>query len=400
MEAMKYNYAEPTYGDEEIRAVVRVLEDPSRLGAGSAVAAFESRVANEELGAPFGLMVNSGSSANLIGLAALDLPKGSEVVTPALTFGTTVAPILQLGLVPKFVDVEPGGLLGDLDAIEEAISEKTSAIVYPLLVGAVPDMVRLYGIAERTGAMLLVDSCDTLGARYAGSPIGVYADVVTTSFYATHILTAAGGGGLVAFRDVVANDYARTLSYWGRAASRLAREASYSNRLVDLARGLRYDAKLVFEEVGYNVQALELQAAFGLAQLDRLPELRSARNRNRLRLAERFFYVPPIRTYESLDAGAEPVWLAYALSVGSLDRNRIAERLETGFGVQTRPIMAGNLLRHPAFESLADPLAFPHADDVMRSGLLVGTHPGLDDDAIDAIADAFETVLGEVLADD
>lgn len=389
---MRYNYAEPTYGDEEIRAVVRVLEDPSRLGAGSAVAAFEARVANEELGTHYGLMVNSGSSANLIGLAALDLPKGSEVVTPALTFGTTVAPILQLGLVPRFVDVEPGGLLGDLDAIEDAISEKTSAIVYPLLVGAVPDLRRLYRIAERTGVWLFVDSCDTLGARYDSLGVGVYADVVTTSFYATHILTTAGGGGLVAFRDEAMYDRARTMAYWGRAATRFAREAAYEDRLVDLD-GFGYDAKLVFEEVGYNVQALELQAAFGLAQLDRLPEILSARRRNRMRLAARLSRLPAIRTYERSDPVASPVWLAYALSVGSLGRNRIAQRLETGYGVQTRPIMAGNLLRHTAFR-LAEPAAFPHADDVMRSGLLVGCHPGLDDRAIDAIADAFERVLG------
>ena len=189
-------YAKAVYGKAEIKAVNKVLENPLKIGPGECVKTFERKIA-KLFGKNHGVMVNSGSSANMLAVDVLDLPKGSEVITPVLTFATTVAPLVQKSLVPVFVDIEEGTYVVNLDQVEKAITKKTKALMIPSLIGNVPDLDRLRSLAKKHKLYLIEDSADTLGATFAGRPTGEYTDISTTSFYASHVITAAGGGGIV-----------------------------------------------------------------------------------------------------------------------------------------------------------------------------------------------------------
>ena len=211
-------YAQAVYGTEEVQAVVAVLKNPLKISPGAACAEFEKKVAGI-FGQKHGVFVNSGSSANLTALEALNLPKGSEVITPVFTFGTTVAPIVQKGLVPVFVDIEEGTYLANVDQIEAAITPKTKAIMIPSLLGNIPDLARLSKIAKKHKIPLIDDSCDTIGATFDGKPTGEYADISVTSFYASHIITAAATGGMVCMKDDSLARRARIFSAWGREST-------------------------------------------------------------------------------------------------------------------------------------------------------------------------------------
>jgi CDP-4-dehydro-6-deoxyglucose reductase, E1 len=354
-------YAGPMWGETEIQAVVDVLRDPSRqIAPGPRVREFEGRVASL-FGQRHGVMTNSGSSANLLALASLDLPQGATVLTPALTFATAVAPILQLGLRPVFVDVEPGTYVtGDLS------DYAAHAALVPLLLGNVPDL-------RPVACPLVVDACDTLGNSVPE------ADVVTTSFYASHVITAAGGGGMVCFpaKDQARADRARLLAYWGRRSTLLPSDAIEDRYVGELLAGVEYDTKFLFTEVGFNMQPLELQAAFGLAQLKRLPEFLAVRTRNFAALLH-FFSAYEDR-FVLPRASPRANWLAFPLTVrpeAGFTRLDFVRHLEA-HGIQTRPIMAGNILRQPAYAHLGDPDRYPVADAVMRGGILLGCHQAM-----------------------
>ncbi|PWT70507.1 MAG: NarL family transcriptional regulator, partial [Chloroflexi bacterium] len=209
-------YAQAVYGQEEINAVCKVLERSSlSLVCGSSVRAFEERVA-DLFGKRHALMVNSGSSANLLAVAALGLPAGSEVITPALTFSTTIAPLIQHGLVPALVDVKLDTFVIDEELIAEMITPKTKAMVVPNLIGNLPNWSKLRTIAKRYGLQVIEDSADTIGHLYRGRPTGTLSDIATTSFYGSHMMTCAGFGGAICMDDDKLADRARLLRGWGR----------------------------------------------------------------------------------------------------------------------------------------------------------------------------------------
>lgn len=384
-ETMRVPYAQAVYGKAEIRAAMRVFENPSKIVAGPAVKQFEKKIANL-FGKQHGVMVNSGSSANLLALAALDLPPHAEVITPALTFSTTLAPILQLGLTPVFTDVEPGTYVINAGQVEALITRRTRALMVPSLIGNLPDWARLRAIARKHDLRLIEDSCDTLGARFRGLPTGAYSDVSTTSFYASHIITAAGGGGMACFRDAALARRARLMAYWGRESTLFGayeQSEELRKRFRGKLAGRPYDAKFIFSEIGYNFQPTEAQAAFGLAQLARLPAF-AARRRARFRELVRFFrryaqfFIPPRAL-----PGARTSWLAFPLTIRSgapFTRLAITRRLEER-NIQTRPIFTGNVLRQPAFRRMARKRVarrgYPVADAVMQNSFLIGCHQGL-----------------------
>jgi CDP-6-deoxy-D-xylo-4-hexulose-3-dehydrase len=382
--SIRVPYAQAVYGKEEVRAVLGVLADPSKIAPGENVAAFENKIA-ALFGKKYGVMVNSGSSANLIALETLNLPKGSEVITPVLTFGTTVAPIVQKGLVPVFVDVEEGTYLMDLKKVEKAISKKTKVIMIPSLLGNIPDMARLRTIAKKHKLIIIEDSCDTLGATFAGRPTGMYTDISTTSFYASHIITAAGGGGMACFNDPKLGQKARVFAAWGRQSTLFgAHEKSedIKRRFSGRIDGRVYDAKFIFSEVGYNMQPTELSGAFGLAQLKRLKNFSSRRQkrfRELYRFAKRYekYFIlpkqhPKVRTN----------WLAFPLTIrkgAPFTREEITRYLEE-HNVQTRPVFTGTITRQPAYRNIRSRKAhhsFPVSDTVMRGGFVIGSHHGL-----------------------
>ena len=381
---IRVSYAQSVYGKEEIAAVNRVLANPSKISPGDKVKEFEHAIA-KLFAKPYATMVNSGSSANLLAIESLKLPVGSEVITPVLTFSTTLAPLIQNGLVPVFVDVTPGTYLINIDKIEAAITKKTRALMIPSLLGNVPDLKRLSAIARKHKLFFVEDSCDTLGATFAGKPTGVYSDISTTSFYASHIITAAGAGGMVCARNPVQARMILIQSSWGRNSTLFGvheKSEDIKKRFAGRIGKQVYDAKFVFSEVGYNFQPAELNAAFGLEQLKRLKTFIQARRRNFARLQKFFkqyeqFFVLPVQ-----DPRVKTTWISFPLTIrpnAPFSRMDITKFLEEN-NAQTRPIFTGNVLRQPAFKSLAkrqNPNTFKVADDVMKNGFVVGCHHGM-----------------------
>lgn len=387
--SVRVPYAQTVYGKEEIKAVNEVLADPGKIVAGPRIKLFEEKIATI-FGKKHGIMVSSGSAANLIALEVANLPKGSEVITPILTFATTVAPLVQKGLVPVFVDVEPGSYLIDIKKIEALITPQTKAFMIPSLIGNLPDFVALQKLAKKHNCVLIEDSCDTLGASFAGKPTGFYTDMSTTSFYASHIITAAGGGGMVCFHDDAHARRARVMANWGRESTLFGfyeKSEELEKRFAGRLDGEMYDAKFLFTEVGYNFQATELQGAFGLEQLKRLGKFKAARKKNFANLYKFFEKYEKFFTLPKQDPKAEVVWLAFPLTLKAdlpFTRKDITEYLEK-HDIQTRPIFTGNILKQPGFKNIECKTVkegYPVTEHIMRNGFLVGCHHGLTPEGI------------------
>ncbi|EME69117.1 NDP-hexose 3,4-dehydratase [Paramagnetospirillum caucaseum] len=379
---MRVFYGQAIYGKEEIAAVVDVLENqPLALMTGPKVAAFETAIAGL-FGKSLGLMVNSGSSANLLALAALDLPKGSEVITPSLTFATTVAPLLQLGLVPVFVDSGIDTYVVDEAKVEAMIGPQTRAMLIPNLIGNLPDWAALRAIADRHGLKVIEDSCDTLGATIGNKPTAALTDISTTSFYASHVVTAAGFGGMITVSDEILARRATLLRGWGRSSSLMGEREDADLRFNCEVDGIPYDSKFVFEGIGYNFLPSEISAAFGLAQLDKLQGYLETRIANFNALMDFFRGYGHWFTLPRQLPNSRTGWLAFPLLVkdGAPFGRRDLQIHFEGADIQTRTVFTGNILRQPGFAGIphrAPAEGFPNADRVMRGGMLIGCHQGL-----------------------
>lgn len=388
-------YGQTVHGDAEIEAVVRVLRTSTQMGPN--VREFERRIA-ARFDKAHGIMVNSGSSANFLAVRLLQLEPGSEVITPALTFATTVAPIVQHDLVPAFVDVEEGTYNIDVGRIEEAVTERTRALMVPSLIGNLPDWDRIGELAARHDLRVVEDSADTLGATLRGSSTGARSDISTTSFYGSHVINCAGNGGMLCVNDPEFARRATLLRSWGRSSSLFVESESVENRFDVSVDGIPYDAKFVFEEAGFNFEPSELGAAFGLVQLERLEQNITRRRENFQRLLrfcarwEEWLVMP--RELEDVRTG----WLAFPLTIrdrAPFRRRELQIFLEKR-NIQTRTVFTGNVLRQPAFRSIrrrTAPGAYPQADLVMRGGMLIGCHHGLNDDQLAHVEDSLETFM-------
>lgn len=401
---IRVSYAQTVYGIEEIEAVLKVLRRPNRMiVAGDLVREFESKIA-ALFGKKYGIMTNSGSSANLTAVELANLPKGSEVVTPLLTFSTTVAPLVQKGLVPAFVDVEMGKYQANVDQVEAMITKKTKALMIPSLIGNLANFKRLRQIARKHHLLYIEDSCDTLGARFDGKPTGTYSDISTTSFYASHILTAAGEGGMVCVNDPALARRALVMTAWGRQSTLFGvhqKSEDIKKRFAGRIGGEPYDAKFIFAEVGYNFQVTDIQAAFALENLKRLPEFTRRRAKNFTALLnffkdyEHFFILP-----EWFKETKSP-WLAFPLTIRlktPFSRLMITKFLEER-GIQTRPIFTGNILRQPGFKNI-HPIrlrkgGYPVTETVMRQSFLIGCHHGLMEKHLDYLFETFRSFLNK-----
>ncbi|MCC2981295.1 DegT/DnrJ/EryC1/StrS family aminotransferase [Sphingomonas sp. IC4-52] len=395
---MRVNYGQTVHGEAEIAAVVEVLRSSTQMGA--RVRQMESRVA-ALFEKKHGIMVNSGSSANYLAVELLKLPPGSEVITPVLTFVTTVAPIIRAGLVPVFVDVREGTYNINEDQIEELITERTRAMMVPSLIGNLPDWDKLHAIAKRHNLVVIEDSADTLGATLRGTSTGTRSDISTTSFYGSHVINAAGNGGMLCVNDDALADRARLLRSWGRSSSLFVDSESIARRFDVSLQGIPYDAKFVFEELGYNLEPSEVGAAFGLVQLDKLDHNIALRERNFARhraFFERYadWFILPEQLPE-----ARTGWLALALTIredAPFDRRTLQIFLEER-NIQTRVVFTGNILRQPAMMNVEVRTAeggYPVADGVMRGGILLACHHGLTDAEIDYIHSCFEEFASQL----
>lgn len=387
-------YALATHDKEEEEAVLDVLRNHKTI-LGEKTKEFEKKVATL-FGKKYGIMVNSGSSANLLAFELLSLPKRSEVITPVVTFSTTLSPIIQKQLIPVFVDIEPGSYLIDMDKMEDAIGENTKALMIPSLLGNVPDMKRIKKVADENSLIFIEDSCDTLGATFEGVPTGIYSDISTTSFYGSHVITAAGGGGMICVNDVERYRKCKMLRGWGRSSA-VDESEDIKKRFGVKLEGLPYDSKFIFEEVGYNFLPLEISAAFGLAQLKKLGTFSDIRRDNFLRLTEFFSQYDYFILPKQLPSVKTP-WLAFPLTIQSdapFSRLDIVTYLEEN-GIQTRPVFTGNVLRQPAFKNIDyknHDKDYPVANNIMKNSFVIGCHQAISQKHIMKIKQTIRTFL-------
>ena len=391
----KIFYGRAVYDRKEIIAVNRVLKkDSLSLIDGKNVKKLENIVA-KIFGKKYGLMVNSGSSANLLALSSLNLKKGSEVITPTLTFSTTVAPIYQLGLIAKFVGVLENKFIADPEQIKQAINKNTSAIMIPNLLGNVADWKRIYKIAEKKNIPVIEDSADTIGYKYRNGNTGKLSDIVTNSFYASHIISGAGFGGIVCFNDYKKYKFAKLLRGWGRSSATFNESESSKKRFNIKISGIDYDKKYIFSEFGYNFLPSEISAAFAIEQVKKLKSNIEIRQKNFKNL-KKFFsnYNAYFKLPESYEFVKTP-WLAFPLVIKSNNKFK-RKQLQIYFednNIQTRTIFTGNILKQPVmfkkkYRKVSNSETI--ANDVMKNGILIGCHQGLRKNDLDYIFHVFK----------
>jgi CDP-6-deoxy-D-xylo-4-hexulose-3-dehydrase len=384
----RIDYAGSVHDEREIEAVVAVLRGgPQAMRIGRNVKAMEQRVA-ELFGKRRGVMCNSGSSALYLAIEVLGLEPGDEIITSAVTFSTDIAPMIRGGFVPAFVDVTPTTFQIDVDAIEEMIGPKTKAILAPNLIGNAPDWDRIRAIADAHGLLVVEDSCDALGLTLNGTPTGTRADISLTSFALSHIITAAGTGGMVCFDDDAMADKALLLRRWGRRSevqifgSAKGKETRFFSALDD---GFEYDNLFIFDELGWNFEPSELSAAFGLVQLDKLGDNLARRQRNFDLTSAQFAQWPQHFTLPELTPGIETGWHMFPVIIneGSAIRRAELQQWMERHGVDTRMVWTGNATRQPAFKDKPHRVpagGLPNADRVMERGLILPNNHSLGDD--------------------
>ena len=371
---------------------------------------FEKGLA-DYLGVRFALLVNSGSSANLLAFMTLTSPllgerrvrRGDEVITVAAGFPTTIAPIVQYGAVPVFVDVDLGTANIDVAKLEAAVSPRTKAVMLAHTLGNPFDARAVKAFCDRHGLWLVEDNCDALGSKFAGRFTGTWGDLGTSSFYPPHHMTM-GEGGAVYTNDPVLKKIALSMRDWGRDC--------WCESGVDNTCGCRftkqfgslplgYDHKYVYSHFGYNLKATDMQAAVGCAQLEKFPSFVEKRKANFDRLYAGLHDLPQLRLFAKLPE-ADPSWFGFLMTVlpdAGFSRNDLAKRLEAA-NIQTRNLFAGNILRHPCFEHLVEGVDYrvagtlDNTDTIMNSSLWIGLYPGMGDAKLDYMISTIRNFCG------
>ncbi len=362
------------------------------------------------LGVESSLIVNSGSSANLIALSSLTSPllgenrlkRGDEVITVAAGFPTTVNPIIQNNLVPVFVDVKEETYNINVGEIKDAISERTKAIMIAHTLGNPFDLSSVMKICKENGLYLIEDNCDALGSTYKGKMTGSFGDFSTLSFYPAHHITM-GEGGAVNTNDPILERIMRSFRDWGRdcyceTGSSDSCGMRFTQKFGNLPLG--YDHKYVYSHIGYNLKATDLQAAIGVAQLKKAPDFIKTRKKNfhfiyeRLKDFEDYFILP-----QSLP-DADPSWFALPITIRSklgftrLDLTNFLEKNK----IMTRTLFAGNLTKHPAYMNVEKriPSELKVTDKVMNDAFFIGIYPGINNEMLEYMAETFEEFLRKI----
>ena len=356
------------------------------------------------LGVRYALLVNSGSSANLLAFATLTSPllgerrvkRNDEVITVAAGFPTTIAPIMQYGAVPVFIDVELGTANVDTSLLEKALSSRTKAVMLAHTLGNPFNVSEVKAFCDRHHLWLIEDNCDALGSRYGEKFTGTWGDMGTSSFYPPHHLTM-GEGGAVYTDNPLLKKIALSMRDWGRdcwceSGIDNTCKCRFTKKFGDLPLG--YDHKYVYSHLGYNLKATDMQAAIGCAQLEKLPSFAARRKANFSRLYGRLKDLPQLRLFESYPE-SDPSWFGFLMTVqpnAGFSRNDLARHLEAA-NIQTRNLFAGNIVRHPCFDSMREGIDYriagelKNTDTIMNNSLWIGLYPGMDDARLDYMAD-------------
>jgi CDP-6-deoxy-D-xylo-4-hexulose-3-dehydrase len=385
---------EPTFSAEEILAALEPLLE-RRVTMGPRVKAFE-RGFCELLGFVDGVSNNSGSSANLLAIAALANPAtrdrlqpGDEVIVPALCWSTTVWPLVQHGLVPVLVDIDPRTFCIDPGEIERAIGPKTRAIMPVHVYGNPCDMDALEDISRRRGLQIMEDCCEALGAFYRGSPVGSFGRAGTFSFYFSHHITTLEGG-IVVSEDFELLELMRSLRSHGWTRDLLQADAHH-------AAHPEIDPRFLFVNQGYNLRLTEVQAAIGSVQVGKLGAFVEARRRNANAWALSFGCWPDVFDLQHETAGGLSSWFGFPFLVKPGARFGVAElkRHLNAAGIETRPIICGNIAAQPAMRMYPHRVAgdLAHANRVMRDGLAIGNHQAIGAEAASYVVETVAEFL-------
>ena len=395
----KISYGKNVYDNKEINAVIKTLKKTTQMG--ESVSVFEKKV-SKIFSKKYGLMVNSGSSALILALKVMNFKKGSEIIAPSLNFGTAVSSIMLNNLNPILVDCKIDTLQIDPNKIEKRISKKTKAILVPNLIGNIPDWKKIRKIANKYKLMIIEDSADTLGGMVDGKSTGIYSDISITSFYGSHIISCAGNGGMFLTNNKDFFSRAKVLRSWGRMSTLIKDSENINRRLNVKLKGFDYDKKFIFSEVGYNFEPSEIGASFGLVQLKKFKHFSNVRNRNFklhydfFKKLKNYFIVPKIEKNVKTNFLAYPIILKNNVN---FSRKKFQIYLEKN-NIQTRPIFSGNILRHPAFRNLISSKnklnSFKNSDYIMKNGLLIGCHQGLNKKKIEYIHSKIQKFLKEI----
>lgn len=399
------SYAGKVYDANEMVSLTDAALD-FWLTAGRYARQFERDLA-AYLGLRYASVTNSGSSANLLAVSALTSSKlrerrlrpGDEVLAVAAAFPTTVAPIVQNGLVPVFVDVDLGTYNVSVDQLEDAIGPRTRAIMLAHCMGNPFDLDAVMDIAKRHDLWVIEDNCDALGSLYRGRLTGTFGDIGTSSFYPPHHITMGEGGAVYTSRSQL-SVILESFRDWGRDCwCEPGRDNTCRKRfdwqLGDLPFG--YDHKYTYAHLGYNLKITDMQAAIGVEQLRKLPGFVERRKKNFSRLRERLLDLEEFLILPETTLHADPSWFGCILTVRDprrLSRNRLVKSLEEQ-RIQTRMLFAGNMVRQPAFQGIAYRQAAPleRTDKIMLDTFLVGVYPGLTDDMIDYMAECIASCV-------
>jgi len=392
-------------GDEYFAAIESILNGWWVLGENGL--RFE-RQFKSYLGKEYGALINSGSSANLLMISALkskrlyNLPKGTKIITPAAGFPTTINPILQNGFTPVFVDIDIETLNLNLDQVEEAAKQGAKVLIFAHVLGNPPNMDRLMEIVDRYNLILLEDCCDALGSKYDGKYLGSFGQFSSCSFYPAHHITM-GEGGFVACKTDEQETVIKSLREWGRGCYCSGKGASclkdgmckkrFSNWLPSFPDEI-FDHKYVYEEIGYNLKPIEMQACIGLVQLKKLDKIIEIRKKNFNRLFSIFSKYDKIFYLPKATEKSDPSWFAFPLTIRDnikLKRNNFTMYLEDN-KIQTRNYFGGNVLLQPAYDGVYSGNAkkdFPVSTKVTTDTFFLGTSPVITDEQLDYI----ETVV-------
>tara|TARA_B100001063_G_C16775768_1_gene565175 strand:+ start:731 stop:1921 length:1191 start_codon:yes stop_codon:yes gene_type:complete len=377
---MKISYGKNVYGNAEINAVINQLKKTTQMGR--SVAVFEKKI-SKLFAKKYGLMVNSGSSALTLATNVLDFNKDDEVITPCLNFGTAVSSIMLSGAQPILADIHIDTLQINTIELKKKITKKTKAIMIPNLIGNIPNWKEIKNIAKKYNLKIIEDSADTLGASVKNKPTGTFSDISITSFYGSHIISCAGNGGMFMTNDKKLYERAKVLRSWGRMSTLIKDSENIQKRLKIKLRGYDYDKKFVFSELGYNFEPSEIGASFGLVQLKKFKSFNKIRNNNFISHCRFFTKKKDLFIIPKVEKNIKTNFLAFPIIIKEnkfFDRKKLQVYLEKN-NIQTRPIFSGNILRHPGFKKLINKRnkinSFKNSDYIMKNGLLIGCHQGL-----------------------
>jgi len=387
-------YSGPFWDNKEVVAIIETLLSGKWLVSGEKVNKFE-RQFSKRFGHIASVMVNSGSSANLVMIAALkkyfNWHDNDEIIVSPVGFPTTIAPLLQNNLTPVFVDIDIEDLNFDLDEVEQKITKNTKGIFVSPVLGNPPNMDRITDIAKRHNIEIILDNCDSLGSKWNDNDLSYYAIASSCSFYPAHHITT-GEGGMVSSNVQEIVDIARSFAWWGRdcycvGSANLLTNGTCKKRFdkwlpnVDIL----IDHKYIFSNVGYNLKPLDMQGAIGIEQLLKFDDIHKIRRLNKKNISDFFMkHIDGVRIVDEHEK-AETSWFGIPIVCDTnLIKERLVKYLEDN-KIQTRNYFAGNILQHPAYSNLDDASSYPIANSVLENIFFVGCSPTYSDEMLEYI---------------